>query len=49
MADHFTVDQIDHVELFVADRKEAAQWYEKVLGLKIVKEFKRWSDVHVVL
>jgi catechol 2,3-dioxygenase-like lactoylglutathione lyase family enzyme len=43
MTDRFQVDQIDHIEVFVPDRYEAAQWYEKVLGLKIVKGFKRWS------
>ena len=44
MKKSFQVEQIDHVELFVPDRYEAAQWYEKVLGLKIVKGYKRWSD-----
>ncbi len=32
----FRVQQIDHVELFVPDRYEAARWYEKVLGLTIL-------------
>jgi catechol 2,3-dioxygenase-like lactoylglutathione lyase family enzyme len=35
--------QIDHVELFVPDRYEAARWYERVLGLRIVPEFERWA------
>ena len=39
----FRVIQIDHVELFVPDRYEAARWYEHVLGLQIVPEFERWA------
>lgn len=39
----FTVLQIDHVELFVPDRYEAARWYERVLGLRIVSECEAWA------
>ncbi len=39
----FSVLQIDHVELFVADRYEAAKWYEHVLGLRVVTEFEIWA------
>lgn len=39
----FTVLQIDHVELFVPDRYEAARWYERVLGLRIVPECEAWA------
>jgi enamine deaminase RidA (YjgF/YER057c/UK114 family)/catechol 2,3-dioxygenase-like lactoylglutathione lyase family enzyme len=42
-SDGFHVDQIDHVELFVPDRHEAAKWYERVLGLKIVREYEHWA------
>ena len=35
--------QIDHVELFVPDRYEAAEWYERVLGLRIVREYEFWA------
>jgi catechol 2,3-dioxygenase-like lactoylglutathione lyase family enzyme len=37
--DTFRVLQIDHVELFVADRYEAAEWYRRILGLHIIPEF----------
>src|SRR5437867_1099033 len=37
------VQQIDHVELFVPDRHEAARWYEQTLGLRIVPEFEFWA------
>ncbi len=40
----FRVDQIDHVELIVPDRYEAAQWYRATLGLQIVPEFEFWAD-----
>ena len=42
--DGFYIDQMDHVELFVPDRFEAAVWYEKVLGLKIVGDYRHWSE-----
>ena len=40
----FRVDQIDHVELFVPDRDEAAAWYRDVLGLEVVAAFAHWAD-----
>jgi catechol 2,3-dioxygenase-like lactoylglutathione lyase family enzyme len=39
----FKVLQIDHVELFVPDRYDAARWYERVLGLQIVPEYEPWA------
>ena len=39
----FKVLQIDHVELFVPDRYEAARWYERTLGLQIVPECEPWA------
>lgn len=39
----FKVLQIDHVELFVPDRYDAAKWYERVLGLQIVPECEAWA------
>lgn len=38
------VDQIDHAELTVPSRYEAAGWYQRVLGLKILPEFEGWAD-----
>jgi catechol 2,3-dioxygenase-like lactoylglutathione lyase family enzyme len=40
----FRVDALDHVELLVADRYAAAAWYEKVLGLEIVKAYEDWCE-----
>ncbi len=42
--DSFRVSQIDHVEMFVPDRHEAADWYERVLGLEIVRGFEHWAE-----
>lgn len=39
----FRVLQIDHVELFVPDRHEAADWYQRVLGLEVVREYQEWA------
>src|SRR5687767_6282567 len=39
----FKVLQIDHVELFVPDRYEAARWYEHALGLQVVPECEPWA------
>lgn len=44
MTDEFRVDGIDHVELTVPDRREAAAWYERVLGLDAVEEYEDWAD-----
>lgn len=43
MDDGFRVSQIDHVELHVPDRYEAAGWYRRVLGLEIVPEYEDWA------
>ena len=37
------VHSIDHVELFVPDRYEAASWYRSALGLEIVRPFETWA------
>ena len=39
----FQVDQLDHVELFVPQRHEAAAWYRRVFGLEIVAEYEHWA------
>lgn len=39
----FRVQQIDHVELFVPGRHDAAAWYRRVLGLEIVAGHEHWA------
>jgi catechol 2,3-dioxygenase-like lactoylglutathione lyase family enzyme len=39
----FKVGQIDHIELFVPDRHEAARWYERTLGLLPVAAHEDWA------
>ena len=39
----FRAIHIDHVELFVPDRHEAAAWYERVLGLTVLAEYQGWA------
>lgn len=34
---------LDHVELFVPDRDEAAAWYATVLGCERVREAEQWA------
>lgn len=41
---NFRVSHIDHVEVFVADRYAAAQWYEQVFGLTILRDFAGWAE-----
>jgi catechol 2,3-dioxygenase-like lactoylglutathione lyase family enzyme len=38
------VEQIDHVELFVPKRREAASWYRRALGCEIVPECEHWAE-----
>lgn len=40
----FRVLQIDHVELFVPNRREAARWYQQALGLQVVPEYQNWEE-----
>jgi catechol 2,3-dioxygenase-like lactoylglutathione lyase family enzyme len=40
----FRVQSLDHVELFVPDRREAAAWYSRVLGLEILPEHEDWAE-----
>lgn len=42
-SDGFRVEQIDHVELFVPNREQAAEWYRRVLGLDLVAEYAHWA------
>ena len=44
MADDFRVQRIDHVELFVPDRYEAAEWYRRIFGLRIAREYEGWAS-----
>ena len=36
--------RIDHVELFVPDRRVAAKWYQRVLGLEVSPEYEHWAS-----
>ena len=43
MAKEFSVQHIDHVELFVPDCYQAAKWYRETLGLQILTEYEHWA------
>jgi catechol 2,3-dioxygenase-like lactoylglutathione lyase family enzyme len=43
MPNGFSAGPIDHVELFVHDRYEAADWYRQALGLEIVGDVEDWA------
>jgi catechol 2,3-dioxygenase-like lactoylglutathione lyase family enzyme len=43
MPNGFSAGPIDHVELFVHDRYEAADWYRRALGLEIVGDVEDWA------
>lgn len=36
--------KLDHIELFVPSRREAADWYGKVLGFEIIADFVHWAE-----
>lgn len=36
--------KLDHIEIFVPKRWEAAQWYSKVLGFTVLEEHIHWAD-----
>lgn len=35
---------IDHVHVYVADRRQSAAWYDAVLGLRPAARFARWAE-----
>jgi catechol 2,3-dioxygenase-like lactoylglutathione lyase family enzyme len=39
----FKVEQIDHVHVFVADQYEAARWYQQILGMEILPQYRDWA------
>ena len=43
-ASGFKVSQIDHVHVYVADRRAAARWYADVLGLEVCHEIESEDD-----
>ncbi|MDH3339996.1 MAG: VOC family protein [Nitrosopumilus sp.] len=43
MAD-FSIEGIDHIEIFVKDRAKASKWYEEIFGFQIIRELKFWSE-----
>jgi hypothetical protein len=38
------VNQIDHVEIEVPNRYEAARWYHAALGFDICREYEFWAE-----
>ena len=40
----FKVLGIDHIELFVPDRYQAATWYRRLLGLEVLEEYESWAE-----
>lgn len=41
----FSIDDIDHIEMFVKDRLKAAKWYEEIFGLQPIQELDMWSKI----
>jgi len=41
----FSIEDIDHIEMFVSDREKASKWYEEIFGLKPIKELEMWSKI----
>ena len=45
MLPNFSIEDIDHIEMFVSDREQAAKWYDEIFGLKPIKELEMWSKI----
>lgn len=39
------IADIDHVEVFVKNRAEAARWYEEIFGLSPIQELDAWAKI----
>lgn len=37
------IDAVDHIEIHVEGQHDAAKWYEKIFGFKIINELEFWS------
>lgn len=35
---------IDHIHVYVPSREQAAEWFEEVLGLKVIEKFRAWAE-----
>ena len=35
----FSIEDIDHIEMFVTDRLKATKWHEDIFGLQHLKNF----------
>ena len=35
--------KLDHIELFVSSREQAALWYGRVFGFEVLEEFRVWA------
>ena len=42
---NFSIQDVDHIEMFVSDREKAAQWYGEIFGLKPIQELEMWSKI----
>lgn len=38
-----TLKNIDHIHVYVPSRKQAAEWFEEVLGFKVIEKFQVWA------
>ena len=45
MLTNFSIEDIDHIEMFVSNREKAAKWYEEIFGLKPIEELEMWSKI----
>ena len=45
----FSIEDIDHIEMFVSDREKAAKWYKGIFGLKSIKELDVWTKIGPLL
>lgn len=41
----FSIEDIDHIEMFVSDREKAAKWYKEIFGLKLIKKLDVWAKI----
>ena len=39
----FSVEAIDHVEIYVEDQVKSVKWYSQVFGFHLIKDLEFWS------
>ena len=41
---NFSIEAIDHIEIYVEDKEKTVKWYDEIFGFKVISELEFWSQ-----